>query len=100
MMKPQARNATLWVTRTFPDGTQTAAEEALEVKAFDGTPAEVRVTASRTINLGNYESLRIEAGVSLPCYAEEVERGLEVGSNIVGKIIENEETKIRKALKA
>ena len=29
------------------------------------------------MNMGNYESMRIEVGVSLPCYKEEIEEAQE-----------------------
>jgi len=35
--------------------------------------AKVKANASITINLGNYESARIEAGIELPCTPEEAE---------------------------
>lgn len=31
------------------------------------TPATITVSSGITLNLGNYESLRIDVGISLPC---------------------------------
>lgn len=39
----------------------------MEVKEIMDTPAKVKVLLGHTKNLGNYESLRIEVGVEIPC---------------------------------
>ena len=51
------------------------AEEELEVRVFpEGvTPAVASVKVGGTFNTGNYESLRVDVFVSLPCYEEDVE---------------------------
>ena len=36
-------------------------------------PAFITVSYSMTKNLGNYESAKIQVGLTLPCYPEEVE---------------------------
>lgn len=46
--------------------------KVIEVRQFVTEPAYVRVNAGVTKNLGNYESLRIDVSVSVPCYVEEV----------------------------
>lgn len=50
-------------------------EEDLEVRVFpEGVePAKVSVGLNSTVNMGNYESLKLSVHVTLPCYAEEVE---------------------------
>lgn len=72
----EARAARVFVTRTFPDKTEAHDEQVLEVRSFAVPPAYVNAQVARTINLGNYESLKVQVGVSLPCYAEEVDRGM------------------------
>ena len=47
--------------------------EDLEVQKFSVEPAFVQAKYGLTINLGNYESARIDAAVTLPTYVEEVE---------------------------
>lgn len=47
--------------------------EQIEVSRFVTDPAYVTVAVGVTKNLGNYESLRMEVRVSLPCYIEEVD---------------------------
>jgi hypothetical protein len=47
-------------------------EEQIEVMAFEGPTAMVRFSGGSTINMGNYESIRFEVGIEMPCYPEEV----------------------------
>ena len=56
----------------------------LEVRVFpDGVePARVNVMVGGTVNLGNFESLKFSASVSLPCYEEEVPEALERAKNL------------------
>lgn len=45
----------------------------VEVHEFATEPAYVRASAGVTKNLGNYESLRVDVSMTVPCYAEEAE---------------------------
>lgn len=47
--------------------------EVVEVRDFKAKPAVVKRHYGVTLNLGNYESARIEVGVEVPCYMEDVE---------------------------
>lgn len=47
--------------------------EELEVSRFEVEPAYVSVNHGRTVNLGNYESAKVDVRVSVPCYREEIE---------------------------
>ncbi len=49
-----------------------ATVEALEVSLFMTHPARVGAGFARTVNLGNYESARIEISLEMPCYVEEI----------------------------
>lgn len=44
-----------------------------EVEVFEVEPAYVRVNAGRTKNLGNYESLRVDVSITVPCYRETID---------------------------
>lgn len=55
-------------------------------------PALVKVGAGMTINLGNFESLRIDCGVTIPCHPHDIERAYEVASNFVADRIADEQT--------
>lgn len=47
--------------------------EQIEVSRFITEPAYVTFACGATKNMGNYESLRIEVRVTLPCYVEEID---------------------------
>jgi hypothetical protein len=78
-MMSETRNGTIVVDRTYlrtkkgQEAESSAHEEkTLEVQVFQTAPAGVECRLGRTVNLGSYESLRVDVGVTLPCYAEEV----------------------------
>ena len=66
-------NGTKWVSAQFPS-KQDVAHGSIEVKTRDpDVPmARVKVSIGLTVSLGNYEFARVDAGVELPCYVEEV----------------------------
>lgn len=46
--------------------------EVIQVRNFETQPAIVGVGFGLTINMGNFESCRLDVTVQMPCYAEEV----------------------------
>lgn len=62
-------------------------DKTAEVLQFVTQPAVVRTSLSRTINLGNYESVRVECGVDLPCYVEEIPHAQEAAIALCEKQI-------------
>lgn len=62
----------------------------LEVRKFEVEPAYVRVSAGMTRNMGNYESLRVDVSVSMPCYAEEVEAVIPKAADMVAAHLDAE----------
>jgi hypothetical protein len=60
-----------WVTRQFRK-EDSSEETELEARVFEVEPAWVRAGYGLTVNMGNYESARCDAGVTLPCYVEEI----------------------------
>jgi hypothetical protein len=50
--------------------------KTVEVRKFEVEPAYVRVAAGMTKNMGNYESLRVDVSITMPCYAEEVDKAI------------------------
>lgn len=56
-------------------------------------PAYVRISAGLTLNLGNFESLRIDCAVELPCLPEDLESAYEEASDFVQEKIAQEEEK-------
>lgn len=66
------------VTRQYFEGKNPLADaetknELLEVRRFLTEPAKVSVSKGLTLNLGNYESARVEVSVVIPCYREELD---------------------------
>ena len=74
----------LTVFRTYTsEGARLAHEEVsktLQVQEFISAPARVGVDLSQTVNLGNYESIRVGVNLQIPCYAEEAENAYEYAS--------------------
>jgi len=50
--------------------------EEIEVRKFEVEPAYISVNHGRTMNLGDYESARLDVRVSVPCYPEEINEAL------------------------
>lgn len=53
-------------------GTTKVTEEKVKDVTVVGPQAEVGLLLSRTINLGNYESVRVQVSLTMPCLAEQV----------------------------
>ena len=54
-------------------------------------PAFVKVGAGLTINMQNFESLRIDCAVTLPCHARDIQATFDFASNFVADRITEEE---------
>lgn len=52
---------------------EASSEEVVDVSRFETAPAIVRRGYSLTMNLGNYESAKVDVGIEVPCYLEDVE---------------------------
>ena len=48
-------------------------DELIAVRGFAVEPAKIKVTLGATLNMGNYESARVDVGIEMPCYREEIE---------------------------
>ena len=60
-------------------------QEKGKVKLFDGEPAVVRVSMGTTLNMGNYQSLRLGVDLALPCAPAKVEAAFVKASAFVQK---------------
>lgn len=73
-------------------------EDSKEVEVLRRTfdegqhPAFVKVGAGLTINMQNYESLRLDCAVTLPCLPTELEEAYEIASQFVADRLAEEET--------
>jgi hypothetical protein len=77
----------IFVSRQFSKlGKPTKPEETenhqIEVMTFQVEPAYVRASFGLTINMGNYESVKCDISVSLPCYVEEIPEALAIAQKL------------------
>ena len=71
-------------------GSEKNRTEKLQVRKFMVEPAYVRVNAGMTKNMGNYESLRVDVSVTIPCYPEEIDKVLPRVADKVAKFLDEE----------
>lgn len=76
-----------------PRGPDEVMEEILSDREFpEGhPPAFVRMSAGNTYNLQNFEFLRIDVAVTLPCHPSEVRETMEVAAELVSERLMQEE---------
>lgn len=72
-VEPKEHEATVTVMASGV-GIEEEKRKPIEVRKFETEPAYVRVNAGVTKNLGNYESLRVDVSITVPCYVEEIEK--------------------------
>lgn len=74
-----SRRSTYVVIRTFTKDGKIVSESAdhgtIAVHKFITQPAEVGLSFGGTINLGNFESARLDISLKIPVYREEVDEG-------------------------
>lgn len=61
------------VTKSGSKTPETQEQERIPSEKFTEAPAYVMVKAGATVNLGNYESARVDVSLSYPCRTEEVD---------------------------
>lgn len=99
---PEARAGRIFVSRQFKrSGNDWADEEeskneTLEVRLFSAPPAHVSVKYGLTVNLGNYEAARVDAGVTLPCYPEEVKEAFNTAWRIAEAELQSQVSDLKK----
>lgn len=60
-----------------------------KVKLFDGEPAVVRVSMGTTLNMGNYQSLRLGVDLALPCSPAQVDAAFEQAAKFVQRNLDS-----------
>ena len=75
MSSTQTKQGTLTITTRYPSSEEEETQE-INLKTYPAEVplASVSVEGSITKNLGNYESIRIQASITLPCAVEETEQ--------------------------
>ena len=71
-LEPVVTTTTRTYARAGKDLSQEDQTETLAVHDFLVPPARVGVELGQTINMGNYESVRIAVTCQVPCYREEM----------------------------
>lgn len=64
--------------------------EVIEVRQFAVEPATVRVNAGVTKSLSQFEFLRVDVSIAVPCYVEEIEQVLANVSDLVADALDEE----------
>lgn len=54
-------------------GSELSDRKVISTHEFATNPAYVRVSSGITKNMGDYESLRVDVSLSVPCYVEEID---------------------------
>ena len=94
-------STTIHVSRTVKssgkDESNDGDPETIEVHKFATNPAIVSVSYPVKISK-SYQTVGITVGVSLPCYAEEIERGFERANDLVIARMKIEMPKIKALL--
>ena len=61
------------ITVKSPFADPETQEQVIETHQFQTDPAYIRVGYGRTISTADYETLKVDVSVSVPCYPEQVE---------------------------
>lgn len=89
----------LYVSKQFTDNGKTVSEEdkeeLLRVHRFVTEPAKVGVELGTTINMGNFEFVKISVSVTVPCYKEETEAAWEFARQAASDRMSEEVDKVR-----
>ncbi len=81
-------------TTTMAYGNETTQDETLAQQRFAPgiEPSFVRVSAGKTINMGNYESLRLEVSIQRACRPEDEDATFaEVADSVAEKVMSEEQ---------
>lgn len=79
---------------------QTKAEEGMiAFHKFATEPAKANASFGLTLSLGKYEFARLDVGVSIPCYREQLEETVEFAKDFVAEKVNKEKDEIKESLK-
>ncbi len=79
-------------------GKEEVSNERIRIRPFVSNPASISVKAGITINLGNYESGRVDVMLTMPCYPEELDSVYEDVKAWVDSRVEHEKREIETAI--
>lgn len=81
--------ARLTVTTTAL-GEEKQTQDTIQVSRFMTEPAYVRASAGVTRNMGNYQSLRVDVSLTVPCYVEEIDAMFPMVADRVAALLDSE----------
>lgn len=88
-MKSKSVESKLFIETQNRKGGKVVSEEfeekAVDTRVFDEEPAMVEAKIGMTISLGNYEFLRVDAGVTMPCNKERIRETHEEAFTLAGE---------------
>ena len=97
VIKETVKSMTATVTTVYGKiGLPSSKDEEIAVRTFVTNPAMVEIGYGLTLNIGNYESARIDVRVSLPCYVEETDQAFAFAKKWTEERIQTEVKEIRK----
>lgn len=70
-------------------------ERLIRIGIFKTATAQVVQKKGLTINLGNFESARVDVGYVMPCYVEEVKEMEEVVNDMIEERLQREVVEVR-----
>ena len=71
----------------------------IRIRPFVTNPANISVKAGATVNLGNYESARVDVMLSVPCYVEEIDEVYEQTKDWVDRMVKKEYDELSRSSK-
>lgn len=92
----EVRESRATVSRSMgKNAVETETQETIDIHVFQTNPATVSIKGGATVNLGNYESARVDVMLTMPCYREEIDATFEVVKNWVDERVANEYREIK-----
>jgi hypothetical protein len=80
----EQRDGRWYVERSFTYREPESESGKIPIRPFIGSPAYVKYQYGVTINMGDYNSARVEVSLSMPCYVAEVDQTAEAVARWVG----------------
>jgi hypothetical protein len=97
--KGKTINGLIYVSRQYKtvgeEEHEETDEDIIEVHEFKTEPARVNLKYGLTMNMGNYESVRVDVGVDIPCYIEEIDEAYKKAQDFVIKKINQEKAEVK-----
>ena len=70
--------------------SEETSESEFDAEVFQSDPAFIRVSHGVTKSIGDYESLRVDVAITMPCYREQVTEMAEEVGEAVAVMLETE----------